>query len=382
MTNAGVVLEQKDVVVANLSIATVLDEKSLQTLGVSQDDFPAVREIANRIEVDNPLSVSEFGREVSDHTSGYADGILDQVRNRDLDDAGAKLTQVVSIARGLNMNALTDRRSKIPLIGTFIDKFKLSSKNFMGEFQTTKEQIENLITEVEVSQKGLASRNLALEEMFSAVKSEHHMLGVHIAAGKLRLEELKLHAEDMRKTVNAPAQLQELADLDAMCANLDKRIGDLQVLQHSALQSLPMIRLIQSNNKLLVDKFYTITQITVPAWKRQFLLSLSINEQANAVQLADQIDDTTNDLMRRNAELLHKSSVDTAKSNQRLVIDIGTLQDVQNKLIQTVEDVIKINRDGVAERAKVEKEIIAMRDNLKTRLIRNGEPEKTSKEVA
>lgn len=161
--------------------------------------------------------------------------------------------------------------------------------------------------------------------------------------------------------------------MDALISNLDKRIGDLTALQQSAMQSLPTIRMIQANNQMLVDKFHTIREITVPAWKRQFMLALTLNEQRNAVQLATKIDDTTNDLLKRNAELLHRNSVETAKANQRLVIDVDTLQKVQATLIQTVEDVIKIQREGVAQRKAAEKEIQGMRLDLQKRLGRTDE---------
>jgi uncharacterized protein YaaN involved in tellurite resistance len=131
--------------------------------------------------------------------------------------------------------------------------------------------------------------------------------------------------------------------------------------------------MIQANNQMLVDKFHTIREITVPAWKRQFMLALTLNEQRNAVQLATKIDDTTNDLLKRNAELLHRNSVETAKANQRLVIDVDTLQKVQATLIQTVEDVIKIQREGAAHRKAAEKEIQGMRVDLKKRLGRTDE---------
>src|SRR5690606_33697160 len=124
----------------------------------------------------------------------------------------------------------------------------------------------------------------------------------------------------------------------------------------------------QANNQMLVDKFHTIREVTVPAWKRQFMLALSLNEQQNAVQLANKIDDTTNDLLKRNADLLHRNSVQTAKANQRLVIDVETLQQVQDMLVKTVEEVIKIQRDGSAQRKQAEKEIQGMRVDLQQRL--------------
>jgi len=346
---------------------TALTQPELKAIGLCEEDLPAVRELASKLDASNPLTISEFGREVSEHTSRYADNILSQINNKDLDEAGAKLTQVVRVARSLNMNALSDTRSRIPLIGGLIDRFRLTAQNIKGEFDNTREQIESLVGEVQKTQQGLSASTQALEDMFEAVKVEHHLLGMHIAAGKMALQDFRAKAEDMRMTVNEPTEVQELADLDSRISNLDKRIGDLQTVQQSALQSLPAIRLIQSNNIALVDKFHTIREVTVPAWKRQFTLALTLNQQKNAVELTKNIDDTTNELLRRNAELLYTNSVETAKSNQRLAIDVETLKEVQNQLIKTVEDVIQIQRDGEKQRAQAEKDIIAMRDSLRVK---------------
>ena len=353
-----------------------LDERGLAELGLKSNDLPQIREIADRINAKDPMTVSEFGRDVAEHASRYADELLAEVRNRDLDEAGKKLSQVVNIARSLNMNALSDRRSKLPLVGPLIDKLKLSTGNFMGQFETTKEQIERLVAEVDQTQTGLRSRNGSLEQMFAAVKDEHRLLGLHIAAGKVRLDELRAHADSLRPSAQLPTEVQDLADLDAVITNLDIRIGNLQALQQSALQTLPQIRVVQTGNQVLIDKFHTVRQISIPAWKRQFMLALGLNEQRNAVQLADNIDNATNDLLRRNAELLHRNSVEAAKANQRLVIDIDTLQHVQNTLIKTVEDVIKISQDGVQQRKKAELEIEGMRKNLQLRLTRSGAGQK------
>lgn len=349
----------------------VLTPTNLKELGLQETDVAEVHQVARRIQPNNPTTIAEFGRDVAEHTSRYADSLLDQVRNSDLDEAGVKLTQVVTIARALNVGPLSDKRSRLPLLGPLIDKFRLRATNIMGQFTTTREQIETLISEVQTTQANIQTRNVGLEDMFGAVREEHRLIGIHIAAGRVRLNELRALADTQRGNVgNDPARVQELADMDAMNAHLDKRIGDLVALQHSAMQSLPTIRMIQANNQMLVDKFHTIREITVPAWKRQFMLALTLNEQRNAVQLATIIDNTTNDLLKRNAELLHRNSVETAKANQRLVIDVDTLKQVQNTLIKTVEDVIRIQQEGVQQRKAAEKQVEAMRGDLRAKLTR------------
>lgn len=337
----------------------------LSALGLQPSDLEEIQQVAARIQPGNPLSVAEFGREVSDQTSRYADQLLDQVKNRDLDEAGAKLNDVVSAAQAFNISGLIDSRSKIPLIGPLIDRLRIHGKRLVSEFDSTREQIEKLIAEVAQSQVRIGERNRGLAKMFEGVREEHRLLGIHIAAGKQRLVELKEQADVLRANVgNDPAKVQEVADFDALLANLDKRIGDLQALQLSALQSLPAIRIIQTNNQMLIDKFHTIRETTIPTWKRQFMLALALTEQRNAVDLANTIDDTTNDLLKRNAALLHQNSVDTARANQRLVIDVATLEQCQKSLIQTVQDVIRIQKEGIAQRVNAERAIQNMRESL------------------
>lgn len=359
------------------TLPAVLDDEALKAVGVSHADLPVIAGLAAKIDSRNPMSVAEFGRDVAEHTSRYADSLLEQVRSSDLEETGAKLTQVVLAAKSLNLNALSDTRSRIPVIGRFIDRMKLTKDRFVQQFNTTKEQVDSLLAEVSTTQNSLAQRVAGLDSMFESVKEEYRLLGLHIAAGRLKLNDLRDEADDMRGRELLPAAIQELNDLETLISNLDKRVGDLQVLQHSALQSLPMIRMIQANNHMLVDKFHTIRELTVPAWKRQFMLALSLNEQQNAVQLADSIDNATNEFLRRNAELLHKNSVETAKANQRLVIDVSTLEKVQATLISTVEDVIRIQQEGVRSRHEAEAKLVTMRSELEDRLARRL-PDKTA----
>ena len=362
----------------NSSIATqtgsslaVLDDAELQKLGLTNADWSEITQVALRIRPDNPLTVSEFGRDVGEHTSGYADSLLDQVRNRDLDAAGEKLTAVVNVAKRMNLGVLSDKRSRLPIVGRLVDRMRLRAGSIMGEFDTTREQIDSLVREVETTQSGIRERNAGLEEMHVGVREEHRLLGIHIAAGKIRLGEIRAQLQQVRAGGQVDIQTaHEIADLESVATNLEKRVNDLMVLQHSALQSLPMIRLIQSNNQMLADKFHTVREITVPAWKRQFMLKLTLNEQRNAVEFADTIDNTTNDLLKSNAELLHRNSVETAKANQRLVIDVDTLREVQTTLIKSVEDVIRIHQEGISNFRKAEAQIETMRGDLQAKLSR------------
>ena len=217
---------------------------------------------------------------------------------------------------------------------------------------------------IESSQNGLKNRVDTLDKMFHGVQDEYKQLGIYIAAGKLKQQEIQQQISEFAAQPQDQTTTQKIYDLNHLANNLEKRVSDLQVLQQSAMQTLPMIRIIQSNNLMLVDKFYAIKNITLPAWKNQISLAISLNEQKNSVQLANSIDDATNELLRRNADLLHQNSVDTAKANQRSVIDIETLEHVQNTLIKTVNDVIQVQKEGMQKRAEATTRLRALQENL------------------
>jgi uncharacterized protein YaaN involved in tellurite resistance len=200
--------------------------------------------------------------------------------------------------------------------------------------------------------------------MFQGVQEEYRQLGIYIAAGKLKEQEIQQKIAHLTAKHQDQPTVQKVYDLNDLANNLEKRVSDLQILQQSAMQTLPMIRIIQSNNLMLVDKFYAIKNITLPAWKNQISLAISLHEQKNSVQLANSIDDATNDLLRRNADLLHQNSVATAKANQRSVIDIETLEHVQNTLIKTVNDVIQVQKEGMQKRAEATTRLRALQENL------------------
>lgn len=349
---------------SNELVEQKFQQMDLKELGLQSADFQEV--LAARKELQNMShnSVAEYGKNIATKTSTYTDELLNLVQNRDLDATGQKLNQVVQVAQQLNTSSILNKKKSSGFFGNIISKFKGAKDNFDAHFNTTKEQLDVLVKEIETSQSGLKARVDTLDKMFDGVQDEYKQLGVHISAGRLREQELQQEISTLTALPQDQSTTQKIYDLNHLANNLEKRVSDLQVLQQSAMQTLPMIRIIQSNNLMLVDKFYAIKNITLPAWKNQISLAISLSEQKNSVQLANTIDDATNELLRRNADLLHQNSVDTAKANQRSVIDIETLEHVQNTLIKTVNDVIQIQKEGVQKRTEATVRLKALQDNL------------------
>ena len=362
MTNS----EQNSLVVEPTTevIEHKFQQLNLQEIGLQQDDFNAVLAARKELAEINHNAVAEYGKNIATQTSGYTDELLNLVQNKDLDETGQKLNQVVQVAQQLNTSSILNKKKNSGFFGGLMSKIKGAKNNIDMHFNTTKEQIDTLVKEIEKSQSGLKARVDTLDRMFHGVQSEYKQLGVYIAAGKLKQDEIQQEISTLTSQGQDQTTTQRVYDLNHLANNLEKRVSDLQVLQQSAMQTLPMIRIIQSNNLMLVDKFYAIKNITLPAWKNQISLAISLNEQKNSVQLANTIDDATNDLLKRNADLLHQNSVDTAKANQRSVIDIETLEHVQNTLIKTVNDVIQIQKEGMQKRAEATTRLRSLQDNL------------------
>lgn len=324
-----------------------------------------VQELVVKLEAGTMEAIHAFGRDLGQHTAQYTDSLLAQVNSKDLDVIGGRLSEIVVVAKTLNLGPLSENRSRVPLIGGWIDKIKLKGETVAVQFQDVRTQIEALIGQVGGMQAGLAQRVEMLEQAFESVKQEHGLLGIHVEAGEIAMRSLSNSLAQQSALVQSdPMRAQEVQDRKAAVSALEKRVADMRALQHAALQQLPMIRMVQANNRVLIEKFYTIKELTIPAWKRQFTLALSLNEQKNAVQLANTIDDATNEFLRENARLLKDNTISTAKANQRMVIDVATLQEVHDSLMSTVQEVVRINQEGLVQRDKATQQLQVMREQL------------------
>ncbi len=343
-----------------------LNAQSLKDLGLSSEDVEPILETAKALQDLSPGNLHGYGRQAAGRTTSFSTQLLDKVRNTDLDESGNKLGEVVRIARSLNLSALNER-SRVPVIGALIDKLKTTKGELVQRYSSTNKQVDELMHDVGRTQALQQQRVREYDQMHAIVLEERHDLGIHVAAGRIRIAELQQDIAGLEGRDDPESRTQR-AELDTALRLIDKRVSDLQVLQHAATQTLPMIRLIQANAIQLIEKFSAVRDITLPMWRNQFAIQLSLADQRNAVDLANAIDDASNELMRKNAELIHSTAVGSAKANQRSIIDLETLQTVNDTLISTVEEVRQIHRDGMAARQQLSVEIATMRDDLEKRL--------------
>lgn len=347
-------------------VPAALSPQLLTDLGLESADIPRIQEATKALQDIAPGNLHTYGREPTTKTSAFSTQLLDKVRNADLDSSGDKLGEVVRIARSLNLESFHGR-SKLPILGPLIDKMRATRDDLVQRYSSTNRQIDQLMADVGKTQRIQQQRVREYDQMHDIVLEERRELGVHVAAGRVRIAELEAELASLSGKEDPESRTRRAA-LDTALRLIDKRVSDLQVLQHAADQTLPMIRLIQANAIQLIEKFSAVRDITIPMWRNQFAIQLSLADQRNAVELANAIDDASNELMRKNAELVHSTAVGTARANQRSVIDIETLRTVNETLIRTVEEVREIHREGMARRRQLSTELVDMREDLEKRL--------------
>ncbi len=332
---------------------------------MSGDADPAeVSRLLGQLDLASPMTIMEFGRDVADRTAAYADTLLTSARTSDLDGVGVQLNAIVVLAKDFNLSSLDAKWSRTPLVGGLLKKLVLTREKLLSRFETVKDQMDDLVANVEKTTQTLQKRSADFQAMYDGVRAEHASLTAHIAALDTFMAQVD---SDLMRTTDTAADLdtaERAAVLRSSRAALEKRAADLKVLQHSALQTLPMVRVMQANNIALIDKFHVVRNLTLPAWKRAFLMALTLGEQERAVDLANTIDDATNAFMKRNADLLHENSVATAKANQRMVVDVETLRHVHDRVLETLMDVKAAHEAGAKRREALTGELETLRNEM------------------
>ncbi len=338
--------------------------------GLSAPDRARAAEIAKSINVQDSQSVLAFGSNAQGKIASFADTILTQIRSKDAGHVGQVLSDLVVAVKGVNVDSLksNDLASRIPFIGALIDSFK----KFLARYEKLSVQIEKILGELESARMTLLKDITLLDSLHQKNMEYLKDLDIYIAAGQIKLEELRSkvlpEAQAKAQASADPLEAQKLQDLIQFISRFEKKIHDLKLSRMVAIQTVPQIRLIQSNNQVLVEKIQSSIMNTIPLWKNQIVIAITIFRQKRALEVQRKVTDTTNDLLEKNSQMLKDSTVGVAKENERGIVDIETLKKVNADLISTIEDVLKIQEDGKRKRGEAELELARMEAELKARL--------------
>ena len=346
-------------------------------------DEKRVDEIAKCINLGDPALSITYGTETMHGISQFADDLLGRVQAKDAGEVGATLTSLMTEVKSFDVTHIGEKPgilASLPVIGSFFNKVE----NSLAKFKTLSEQVEAISDKLDKTMVGLLYDVEVMEKLYEHNKQFHNDLVVYIEAGKQKLEQARNEAlpqlQDAAKASGDAMDAQKVRDFAEQINRFERRLHDLELSRAVTLQTAPQIRLIQSNNQTLAEKIQTSILTTIPIWKSQMVVALSLQGQRNAAQLQKEVSDTTNQMLRKNAEMLESATIAAAKEVERGVVDVETIRDVHSRLVNTIEETLRIAQEGHDRRVAVEKELVTMETELKNKLTSLA-AEKTQKTI-
>ncbi|MCJ2148756.1 toxic anion resistance protein [Bacillus paralicheniformis] len=328
-------------------------------------------QLAEQIDPKQHDSMTLYGTQAQSKLLNFSHEMLEHVQKKDIGEIGQVLSDLMKKLEQVSPDELkTEKRN---FFSRFFGRVSHSVQEVLSRYQKTGAQIDRISVKLEHSKSALINDNKMLERLYEKNKEYYEALNVYIAAGQLKLEELKHQTipelKEKSKTEHHHMAVQDVNDMIQFADRLEKRVYDLTLSRQITLQSAPQIRLIQHTNQVLAEKIQSSIMTAIPLWKNQVAIALTLLRQRRAVEAQKQVSATTNELLLKNAEMLKANTIETAKENERGFIDIETLKQVQDNLIGTLEETLKIQEEGRSKRVQAEEEIRAMEDGLKAKLL-------------
>lgn len=333
---------------------------------LTPEEQKMVNDFATKIDIENTNQILQYGAGTQKKMADFSDTALENVKTQDLGEIGELISNVVGELKDFDVQE----------DGKFFGFFrKQTSKieNLKNKYDKAQANVEKITDSLQQHQVRLMKDSAMLDKMYEQNLNYFKELTMYILAGKKKLEETRNGklAEMKNKAAlsGLPEDAQAARDLDEKCSRFEKKLHDLELTRTIAMQTAPQIRLIQNNDTVMVEKIQTTIVNTIPLWKSQMVLALGIAHSAEAAQAQRQVTDITNELLRKNAETLHMATVETAKESERGIVDLETLQKTNADLIQTLDDVMRIQMEGRQKRQAAEMEMHRMEEELKRKLL-------------
>ncbi len=343
-----------------------------------EDRKVQAQELAAKIDVTDQQGVITYGAVAKQKLSEFSQSMLNHVQAADIGPVGDSLTDLMYRLNEANPDDL--RAGEGNVFKRMFGKVKQSIYEITAKYQKIGAQIDKIAVKLDKEKDGLLKDNLMLEQLYHKNKDYFDALNLYIAAGELKMEELqtKIIPEAVAKAQATGDQMdvQIVNDYNQFLDRLDKRTHDLRLARQITIQQAPQIRLIQNTNQALAEKIQASVNTAIPLWKNQVVIALTLLRQKDAVTAQRQVSETTNELLKKNSEMLKVSAIETAKENERGIVDIETLQKTQNDLVETIQQTLQMQREGKEKRRAAEVELGHMEADLKQRLLELTQSEK------
>jgi uncharacterized protein YaaN involved in tellurite resistance len=338
---------------------------------IPEENRAKAYQLAEQIDPRNHQAMITYGTQAQGKLLSFSHTMLEHVQKKDIGEVGEIISDLMKRLDEVNPDELKD--GKPSFFGRMFGKISNSLQEVLSKYQKTGAQIERISVKLDRSKNVLLSDIKLLEQLYETNKEYFHALNVYIAAGEIKLEEL--HQKTIPEMKGAAAatndqmKVQEVKDMIQFADRLDKRLYDLKLSREITIQSAPQIRLIQNTNQALVEKIQSSIMTAIPLWKNQVAIALTLIRQRHAVEAQKKVSQTTNELLLKNAEMLKTNTIETAKENERGLVDIETLKKTQENLITTLEETMRIQEEGRHKRRLAEQELANMENDLRLKLL-------------
>ncbi|MBR4742629.1 MAG: toxic anion resistance protein [Oscillospiraceae bacterium] len=348
--------------------AAIRESIEAQMSSLSAEELKQVESFAQQIDITDTNTVLVYGAASQKHISDFSDTALSAVRTKDLGEVGDMLSDLVVELKGFNV----DEKQKKGLFG-LKKKAQFKIETLKADYAKAEVNVDKIAEMLEKHQVVLMKDTAMLDKMYETNQGYFKELTMYILAGKKKLDECRTVTlpalQKKAEETGLPEDAQAASDYANMINRFEKKLYDLELTRMVSIQMAPQIRLIQNNDTLLVEKIQTSIVNTIPLWKSQMVLALGMYHSQQAMQAQHEVTEVTNELLKKNAEKLKTGSIEVAKESERGVVDIETLVETNRMLIETLEEVQQIQRDGSAKRHAAEAELGRIEGELKQKLL-------------
>ncbi len=340
-----------------------MDERLL-----TEEEKRAVEEFSKKIDIGDSNLVLQYGAAAQKNIASFSENALSSVRTKDLGEIGKSLSELVVELKGFGQ----DEEEKKGLFGLF-KKGGSKIESLKAQYAKVETNVDRIAHELEQHQVTLLKDVAMFDQMYELNLKYYKELTMYILAGKKRLAAVRSgELEELRKQAEASGaqeDAQRYNDMVQMCERFEKKLHDLELTRMISIQMGPQTRLLQNNDTLMVEKIQSSLVNTIPLWKSQMVLALGMEHSRQATAAQSAVTEMTNDLLKKNAEMLKTGTVATAKEAERSIVDIETLKHTNEQLISTLDEVLSIQRDGAAKRKAAEVELGKIEGELKQKLL-------------
>jgi uncharacterized protein YaaN involved in tellurite resistance len=334
---------------------------------LTQEEKKLVDEFVDKIDITNTNSILQYGVGAQKKIADFSETALNNVKTKDLGEVGEMLSGVV-----VELKNFENDHEKKGFLGIF-KKTKEKVSLMKAKYEKVEGNINKICTTLENHQIQLLKDIAMLDKMYEINKVYFKELSMYILAGKKKLQKLENEEvpalREKARVSGLPEDAQAVNDFMSICNRFEKKIHDLELTRMISLQMAPQIRLVQNNDSLMSEKIQSTIVNTIPLWKSQIVLALGVAHSNNAVKVQNEVTNMTNELLRKNAETLKMSTIETAKESERGIVDIETLKNTNESLITTLDEVLRIQTEGREKRKSAEAELQNIEEQLKNKLL-------------